>query len=178
MRPAVLVLDMIVDFTTGRMGSPEARAIRPALKRLIARARRAKVPVIYCQDAHVPEDRELAVWGPHGMFGTPGARTDPALRPQPGEPVIPKHTFGAFHGTDLDEVLKGFRVDTLILTGVATDICVQHTAAEAFFLGYRVWVPRDGTAGLNPEGHERGLRYMAKVYGAKILDASHVSRRL
>ena len=103
MRPAVLVIDIILDFTTGRHGSSEARAIRPALARLLSAARRAKVPILYCQDSHSPTDPELKVWGPHGLFGTPGARTDPALAPKKGEPVIPKHTFSAFFGTDLGE---------------------------------------------------------------------------
>ena len=174
MKPAVLVLDMIVDFTTGRLGTPHARAIRPGIGRLLARARAARVPVIYCQEAHVPGDPELRVWGRHGIFGSPGAKTDPALKPKAGESVVPKHTFGGFHGTHLDDLLKERKVDTVVLTGVCTDICVQHTAADAFFRGYRVMVPRDGVAALNPQDHEQGLRYMARTYGAKITDITRV----
>ncbi len=174
MKLAVLVLDMIVDFTTGRLGTPYSKALRPALRRLLASARAAGIPVIYCQEAHVPGDPELVVWGKHGMFGSPGAKTDPALRPKAGEPIIPKHTFGGFYGTDLDEGLKEKKVDTVILTGVCTDICIQHTAADAFFRGYRVVVPRDGVAALTPQDHERGLQYMARTYGTKITDIAHV----
>jgi nicotinamidase-related amidase len=169
---------MIVDFTTGRLGTAAARAIRPVIARLLARARKVKVPVVYCQEAHVPTDPELKVWGRHGMFGTGGARTDPTLVPKPGEPVIPKHTFGGFYETDLDEVLKEKKIDTVILTGVCTDICIQHTAGDAFFRGYRVIVPKDGTAALSPEDHERGLRYMARTYGAKITDLPSLIKRL
>ena len=177
MKPALLVLDMIVDFTTGRLGTKAACAIRPAVRQLLDRARKMRVPVIYCQEAHVPTDPELRVWGRHGMFGTPGAQTDPALRPKPGEPVIPKHTFGGFYGTHLDELLKERGIDTLILTGVCTDICIQHTAGDAFSRGYKVMVPKDATAALTPEDHERGLRYMARTYGAKITDISKLLRK-
>ncbi len=175
MRPAVLVIDMIVDFTTGRYGSPAARAIRPTLARLLFKARRAKVPVLYCQDSHSPADGELKVWGPHGLFGTAGAKTDPALAPKKSEPVIPKHTFDAFFGTDLEERLEELRVDTLVLTGVATEICVQNTAAGAFFRGYKVIIPLDGTAGLTPEAHRQGLDYMKKIFGAKITDLGRLA---
>ncbi len=168
MRPAVLVIDMIVDFTTGRYGSEAARKIRAALAQLLNRARRKKIPVIFCQDAHVPGDPELKVWGSHGMFGTRGAKTDRTLSPLASEPVVPKHTFNAFFGTHLDELLGENEVDTLILTGVATEICVQQTAAEAFYRGYRIVIPKDGTAGLNLEAHEGALRYMARTFGAKV----------
>ncbi|MBI3323625.1 MAG: cysteine hydrolase [Candidatus Omnitrophica bacterium] len=178
MKPAVLVLDMIVDFTTGRLGTAAARAIRPAIRRIVAEARRRRVPVIYCQDSHDPADPELKVWGRHGMGGTAGAKTDLQLRPRPGEPVVPKHTFDGFTGTHLEDLLRERRVDTVILTGVCTDICVQHTAEEALTKGYRVIVPRDATAALSPEEHERGLRYMARTYGARITDAGFLIRQL
>ena len=178
MKPALLVLDMIVDFTSGRLGSAQARAIRPAIAKLLSQARLEKIPVFYCQEAHLPHDPELKVWGRHGMFGTRGARIDPALNPKPGEPVIPKHTFGAFYGTDLQDQLKARQIDTLILTGVCTDICVQHTAGEAFFRGYRVIVVHEATAALTSEDHDRGLRYMARTYGTQITDLSSILRKL
>lgn len=178
MRAAVLVLDMIVDFTTGRLGTPSARAIRPAIGKLLAHARRKRIPIFYCQEAHLPGDPELRVWGRHGICGTKGAQTDPKLKPNSGEAVVPKHTFGGFYGTDLDDRLKAAGVDTVILTGVCTDICIQHTAGDAFFRGYRVVVPRDGTAALSEEDHERGLRYMARTYGTRVTDIPSLLWRL
>lgn len=178
MKPAVLVLDMIADFTTGRLGTAAARRIRPAIRRIVAEARRRRLPVIYCQDSHDPSDPELKVWGPHGMAGTGGAKTDPMLKPRTGEPVVPKHTFDGFTGTHLESLLRERRVDTVILTGVCTDICVQHTAEEAFYRGYRVLVPKDATAALSSEDHERGLRYMTRTYGAQVTDTGALLRRL
>jgi len=178
MRPALLVLDMIVDFTTGRYGTGAARAIRPAAQRLIGAFRQRRLPVIYCQEAHVAGDAELKVWGRHGMHGTRGAQTDAALKPRPGEPVVPKHTFGGFYGTHLGDLLRGCRADTVVLTGVCTDICVQHTAADAFFRGYGVVVAKDATAALTPADHERGLKYMVRTYGARMSDVTTIVRSL
>lgn len=177
-KPALLVLDMIVDFTTGRYGTASARSIRPAVRRLIDEFRRRRLPVIYCQEAHSPKDPELKVWGRHGMFGTRGARTDPALKPRNGEEVVPKHTFGGFYGTHLDDLLRRHGVETVVLAGVCTDICVQHTAADAFFRGYRVVVPRDATAALKPQDHQRGLSYIARTYGGRVADVAAIVRGL
>ena len=73
--------------------------------------------------------------------------------------------------------LEALEVDTLILTGVCTDICVQHTAAEGFFRGFKVVIPKDGTAALTPEDHEKGLRYMARTYGAKMTTLARLIQR-
>jgi nicotinamidase-related amidase len=62
----------------------------------------------------------------------------------------------------------------LILTGVSTDICVQHTAADGLFYGYDIIIVSDCTAAIEPEVHEKALKYMEKVYGAKILDSAAV----
>lgn len=176
MRPAVLVIDMIKDFVTGKYGSATARAIRKPIAKLLSQARKAKVPVVYCQDSHSPTDPELKVWGKHGIFGTDGAKTDSMLKPQEGEQVVPKHTFDPFFGTHLDDLLREANVETLILTGVATEICIQHAAASASFRRYKILVPKDGVAGMTPQAHEDGLLYMAKTYGAKITDISSLIR--
>ena len=169
---------MIVDFTTGKLGSEAARKIRSAIRKLLAQARRAGVPVVYCQDSHLSTDSELKVWGSHGLFGTAGAATDRMLKPKADEPIIPKHAFSGFFGTDLNEQLRDRSVDTVILTGTPTEIGVQHTAADAFSRGYRVWVAKDGTAGLTPETHERGLEYMAKTYGAKMTNTVSIIEQI
>lgn len=178
MRPAVLVLDVIVDFTTGRLGNSATRAVRQPIRRLLNHARRRRIPVIYCQEAHTPGDPELRVWGKHGLHGTRGAQTDSGLKPHRGEPVVPKHTFDAFFGTNLEDILKKKSADILVLTGVCTDLCVQHTAADAFFRGYRILVPRDATAAFTPEEHRHALRFMARTYGAQITDVDSLLRRL
>ena len=174
MHPAVIVIDMIVDFTTGRLGSPQARAIRPAIKRLLNAARRKKIPVIYSQDSHLPTDPEMKVWGPHGMFGTKGAQTDPQLKPKAGEMVIPKHVLDIFFGNNLEDVLKEHRIDTVILAGVATELCVQHGAGGAAFRGLKGIVAKECVAPLDPSVQEAALRYMKRAYGTAIASLGSV----
>ena len=164
MRPAILVLDMVAELTTGRLGSPAARGIRSPLRTLLAQARRIGMPVIYCQKACAADE--------------PGGRSDPLLKPRPAEPVLPKQAYDAFFGTDLDERLSALGVDTVILTGLYADIDVQHTAAGAFFRGYRVTVPKEGTSPFMPGEEERAFQAMATLYGAKITGMPVLIRRL
>ena len=70
---AILVLDMLNDFVTGTLKCDRAQPIIPVLGRLLEGARSAGVPIVYCGDAHLPQDFELRVWGEHAMAGTPGA---------------------------------------------------------------------------------------------------------
>ena len=170
-KPALLVIDMIVDFTTGRLGSAAARGIVPTVRRTIHAARQAKIPVIYVQDAHRRADPELAVWGPHAMAGSQGAATHPALIPQRGEPVVRKRALSGFFRTPLERLLRARRVDTVVLTGIATEYCVQHMAADAHFRGFRVKVVQDATAGLTPRAKRAALAYMRKTYGAEMLSS-------
>jgi nicotinamidase-related amidase len=166
---AVLVIDMIVDFVTGKLGFEKARAIVPTIRGLLEAARSRGVPVVYSCDSHRPEDPELRVWGEHAMAGTEGAKVIPELAPKPGEPVLPKCTYSAFFGTGLDEVLRGKGSQELVLVGVVTDICIKHSAADALFRGYRVTVLEDCTAALDERAHRNALDYMRRIYGARLM---------
>jgi nicotinamidase-related amidase len=174
MHIAVLVIDMIADFVTGKFGSKEAQSIVPAIKALLARARELNIPVIYLKDAHEKEDIELKIWGEHAMKGTPGSEIIQQLSPVEGDIVVEKRFYSGFINTKLEEILRNLKVKELILVGVSTDICVQNNAAEAFFRGYSITVPRDCTASITKEGHERALEYMQRIYGAKIVNSKEV----
>ena len=89
--PAILVVDMLNDVVTGSIGCDRAVEILPATARLLDAARAAGVPVIYCNDSHLPGiDRELQIWGDHAIKGTPGAEVVPELAPQPQDYVVPE----------------------------------------------------------------------------------------
>ena len=129
MADALLIVDMVNDFVTGVLKCERAQRIIPNVRRLADAARGAEVPVIYGNDAHLPEDFELKIWGAHAMKGTPGAQTISALREQKGDEVLGKRTYSAFYETPLDTVLRAHDVTHLAITGLHTNICCRHTSA-------------------------------------------------
>jgi nicotinamidase-related amidase len=167
---ALLILDMLVDFVDGALANPNAAAIVPNLQRLLAHARETGWVVVFSNDAHHPDDPELAVWGAHAMAGAPGSQVIDALAPKvrPAEIVSPKRSYGAFDGTDLDEQLRSLGVDEVVLTGQHTHICVRHTAYGALIRGYRIVVPRDGVCAFSDVNAEDALAYLSRIYGAAI----------
>ncbi|MFQ5758766.1 MAG: isochorismatase family protein, partial [Candidatus Bathyarchaeia archaeon] len=68
-------------------------------------------------------------------------------------------------------------VDTIVLTGLHTNICVRHTAADGFFRGYRIVVPKDATEALSTQEYQQGLEYLKKVYDAEITETDKTIKR-
>jgi nicotinamidase-related amidase len=167
---ALVIIDMLDDFVGGALANPRAAAIVPPLERLLAHAREAGWVVVFSNDAHHPDDPELRVWGPHAMAGSPGARVIEALRPEPGprELISEKRAYGAFDGTGLDERLKGFGVNEVVLTGQHTHICVRHSSYGALIRGYQITIPRDAVCAFEGVNEEEALEYLKKVYGARL----------
>src|SRR2546428_8595679 len=88
MSDALWIVDMVNDFVTGKLGTPRAKRIIPNIRTLAGAARDAGVPVIYVNDAHLPKDFELKIWGPHSMAGTQGGQILPALAaPESAHPL-------------------------------------------------------------------------------------------
>lgn len=169
MKAAIIVIDVINDFVSGVLGSERAEKIVPNIQRLISQARGAGAPVVYVTDAHLPEgDREFDIWPRHAVDGSEGAKVVEALRPEEGDYHIKKRRYSAFYATPLDALLREFGVDTVVLMGLVTNICVQHTAADSFFRGYRVIVPQDCVEALSDEAQRASLSYMGEMYGAEV----------
>lgn len=171
-RPAILVIDMQRDFVDqgAPIECPGARDAIAPIGRLLGLARALGKPVVFTQEAHratkVDFGLELDYGEPeHCLEGTPGVEIVPELRPEPDDYVLVKRRYSAFFATDLDLLLKGLGVDTLILAGAATDVCVRATAQDAHQLNYRVVVPRECVAGTSVEQHEAALRNIAYVFG-------------
>ena len=168
--PAILVVDMLNDFVTGALGCDRARAIVPATAKLLEAARSKGVPVIYCNDAHLPGiDRELQIWGDHAIAGTPGAEVIPELAPQKQDFVVPKRRYSGFFQTDLDILLKELGVKTVVMTGLHAHMCVRHTSADAYCLGYDVVVAKEAVNSFTEEDYQGGLAYLKTCYGAPAL---------
>jgi nicotinamidase-related amidase len=171
---AVIIIDLLNDFVTGDLKSDRAERVIPKLKKLIEAARKHNIPVIYSNDAHYPHDAEVVhKWGKHAIKGTKGAEVIPALKPTAKDYIVEKRTYSSFYETGLDSLLRslyrGEGVKTVILGGLHTNICVRHTAADAFFRGYKIIITKDGVQAFTQEDHEQGLKYLEYIYNAKIM---------
>lgn len=178
-RYAILVLDMLNDFVHGKLKCERAKRIIPNIKLLLDSARKKEIPIFYCSDEHLMIDTyEMKLWGPHAMKGTEGAKVIEELKPHGSDYTIPKRTYSAFDGTGLDKALKGVYngkgADTVVITGMHTNICDRHTAYDAFVRGLDIIVPEDGVDAFTENDHVSGLDYMKSVYGAKIRKVSDI----
>lgn len=164
----LIVIDMLNDFVTGPIGTARAEGIVPQVKQLVeyARANPETWKVFYANDSHLPDDLDVRIFGEHAMRGTPGADVVPDLIPGPDDLVMPKRYYSSFYGTDLEGLLAKHTVDTVVVTGLHTNVCCRHTSADAFMRGYKIVVPRDAVEALTEEEHVQGLNYLETVYAA------------
>ncbi len=112
--------------------------------------------------------RRIGDPGPMGRIlvrGEVGHDIVPALYPQAGEPVVDKPGKGAFYATDLQSILQNRDIETLIVCGVTTEVCVHTTVREANDRGYRCIVPGDCCGSYFPEFHHIGLRMISAQGG-------------
>jgi nicotinamidase-related amidase len=201
-RPALLVIDMQHDFLDEGVPLQAAggRDIIPAVATMVAAARDANMPVIFTQEAHRPgrvdsgreadpgmgKDYYQGVAGEqplpeHCVEGTRGIEIVAGIGFAPGDLRILKRRYNCFLGTDLDLLLRGLRAETLLVTGVDTDVCVLWTAGEAFQLDYHVRVLEDCVAGTSHEAHDaallimRGLTMGRPVLSAEVIAALRVA---
>lgn len=167
-KTAILVIDMLEDFITGALKCERAAATVPEAAKLLRGARAVGIPVIFCNDAHREGvDLELALWGEHAMKGTAGAAVTAALGPEAGDYVVEKRRYSAFFHTELDLLLRELGIMTVVLIGIQAHICVQHTAAEAYFLGYDVVLCTPLIEAFTEELKTSAIGYMADMYAAK-----------
>ncbi|MEZ0393849.1 MAG: isochorismatase family cysteine hydrolase [Desulfurococcaceae archaeon] len=167
---ALLVIDMLKDFARWPGLSERVARVVPRIRELADFARSLGVPVIYANDSHFPNvDREFRLWGPHAVKGTEGAEVLDELRPRPGDFVVEKRRYSAFFETTLDTLLRELGASALVLTGIYTNVCVLHTAADAYYRGYDIVVVRDAVEATSDGEQEWALNYMKKVYGAQVM---------
>ena len=165
---ALIIVDMLDDFVDGKLANPRAQAIVEPLARLLAHAREDGWVVVFSNDAHKPEDPEMAIWGEHAMEGDPGAQVISALAPREGEIISPKRHYGAFDDTDLAEQLKALGVDEVVITGQHTHICVRHSSYGALRNGFSITIPRHAVCAFEGVDEDDAFEYLKMAYGAKI----------
>lgn len=175
-RCALLVIDELGDPT----GGPLEDVLLPAIlqtARLAEAARATGMPVIFSNDAHIPGlDRELELWGPHGIAGSPDAQTSPQLGLAEGDYVVEKRRYSGFFQTGLRLLLDELGADTLICCGMDTNICVRHTVADAYFNNLRTIVVSDATATFLVGDQASGLEYLKVCYASKVVTADEALR--
>ena len=97
--------------------------------------------------------------------GSWGAQIIDELTPHETDHMVMKKAYGAFFQSSLDRVLRNLNIKTLVMTGVATNFCVETTSREAVAYGYKVILVSDATATHDPEGHQATLRVIAAGFG-------------
>jgi ureidoacrylate peracid hydrolase len=177
---ALIVIDVQNDFCakggyydqTGADLSFSAPAIERMVQ-LIDSARAAGVRVIFARnhydDVYVSETqraraRRVGWYMPYCLQGSWGADFY-RVAPLPGETIVTKHRYDAFYNTDLEVVLRSNKVQSLILTGVATNVCVESTMRSAYFRDFEVVVVEDCCAARNVSAHEASLENVRKHFG-------------
>ncbi|MBF0787842.1 MULTISPECIES: cysteine hydrolase family protein [unclassified Streptococcus] len=181
MTKALISIDYTVDFVADKgkltAGAP-AQAISQEIYNVTKQAFDQGDYIFFAIDLHKEDDPfhpESRLFPPHNIKGTSGRHlygplADFYREHQDDTRVfwIDKSHYSAFSGTDLDIRLRERRVDTVVLTGVLTDICVLHTAIDAYNLGYRIEIVASAVASLTEERHQFALRHFEQVLGATI----------
>lgn len=168
---ALLIIDMINDFEFPGGDALFAAAVPVAerIARLKRRADEAGIPTLYVNDNFGKWRSDFQHQVHHCLDepvrGQPVARM---LKPREKDYFVLKPKHSAFYATPLDLVLEYLKVSTLILTGVAGDVCVLFTACDAFMRDYHLFVPSDCIASQSPEENRRSLEQMRKTFDADI----------
>ncbi|TLD43231.1 MAG: Nicotinamidase [Candidatus Jettenia ecosi] len=168
---AIIIADMLNDFVNEHapLEVPKSRMIIDPIRAEIKKARKKRVPIIYCCDAHKNNDREFQLWPRHAVKGTEGAQVIWQLEPQKEDYMIAKTSYSCFYKTSLDTLLKKLGITGVMITGVVTNICVLYTAAEAYMRGYKIVIPQDCVAALTQSEHQFVLQQMKRIFHAKIV---------
>jgi ureidoacrylate peracid hydrolase len=179
---AIVVVDMVNEFCKpgGAMVLPGYEALVLPQKRVIAAARQCNCPILWVVDTHrknVRQDREFLKRTPHCLEGSWGAQVIEDLEPRPDDIYIIKRRYSAFFNTDLDLTLRDLRVDTVVVFGVVTNICVRSTVHDAFFHGYQAVVPEDCVAATGPREQASSLYDIATHFGV-VTDSEHMAAAL
>jgi len=170
-RKAILVIDMLNDFVDPRGAlycGESARAIIPAVRRLMEEFSRQGDLIVVVKDAHRDDDPEFRMFPPHAVRGTWGAAVIPELPVPQDAVVVEKTRYSAFFGTPLENILKEYAPDEVWVVGVCTSICVMDTVGDLRNRDYPVVVPSEAVADFDPEFHAFALKRMERVYGAAV----------
>jgi ureidoacrylate peracid hydrolase len=177
---ALLVVDVQNDFVSPEGSAAKrgedvaaAMAIMPNLTRLIQEGRRIGLTIVYVRTTH-SEWTDTPSWvyrtsQKSGLNtcreGTWGAEFYEGIAPLPSERVVVKHRYSAFINTDLNTVLKARGIESVLVCGVATNVCVETTARDAYMYDYYVTMIDDCSAAYDAKLHMATLENMRRHFG-------------
>ena len=161
MKPAIIVVDMLKDNLKESPRNPyfqEGSAIILNLQRLLEEGRKKGFPTIFACDSFLEGDfifrGRMKV---HSLRGTKGAEVVDELKPKPSDIILPKRRFSAFFKTDLDQTLRVLGVDTIVVTGITTEVCVLMTVMDGLSHDFSTILLEDCSASRTKEFHQRCL---------------------
>ncbi len=182
-RTALLAIDMQRAWTDpeGPWYFPQARTVIDPINAIARALRSAGGTVVWVQHAtgapgtpeywgnyldHFVSDEQRKGALEAIQEGSPFRDLDPALDVQAADTTVVKRRYSAMLHTssNLESLLKDSGIDTVIATGVQTNMCVESTARDAMMLDFKVFMPHDGAAARTPEDHLAGLRTIAQVF--------------
>lgn len=166
---ALLIIDMLNDLAFQEAGKLKSALpdVCGAIMKLRDAADRRRIPVLYVNDNYGDWRSDRAQLIAEIRDRAPMPDLIERLRPRDRDYFIVKPHFSGFYATSLQAVLPRIGVSRLILTGVATDICLLFTAADAHMRNYKLWVPRDATASIDAERRDWALSIMAETMAAE-----------
>ena len=164
---ALLVVDMLKDFFDegGAMVLEGGKALYAPHRKLLAAARAARMPVLWLNQNLSSDDSLFEMRAVHCLAGSWGAEIVDELPVEESDIIIPKRRYSGFFQTALDLTLRERGIDTVIVTGVVTNICVRSTVHDAFFLRYKALVPEDLVMATSPQAQQVTLYDIDTHYG-------------
>lgn len=154
-RTALLNIDLQNCFVEGSpIAAPDGPAVLERVNRLAAACRKAGIIVIHASIVLRPDHSNIGLLPEFSPFvaegildkGSESSALHKNLIIDPRDILLEKPRFGAFHGTDLELILRKRGIETVIISGVATNVCCETTAREAAVRDFRVFFLSDGTA--------------------------------
>lgn len=175
---ALLIVDIInpLDYDGAAPLCGAAEAIIEPLRQLRLAADAADMPVVYVNDNHGAWHSESSEVVRHVVESdAPGRRIAERLQPRERDYFVIKPQFSGFYATTLPALLPRLGVNRLVLAGIAADMCVLFTAADAHMREYALWVPRDVVAGEDDQRSKWALEIMRNSFGAETRSTDELS---
>lgn len=177
-KTALVLIDVISDFEFVD-GEKLFRNALPTAQRLAELKRKAKcagVPVIYVNDNFGEWRSDFKNLLAHCLDRQfRGSPISELLKPDEDDYFVLKPKHSGFYSTTLETLLEHLASETLILTGVATDICILFTVSDAYLRDYKIVVPGDCVAANDDEINDSTLKYIERVLKADIRDSTEIN---